>query len=183
MYYFLITTLIIYPTAVLAAVLGIVGGTRYRHQRAKIGSFDAAQVWDQGLSFAQHQPHRACEMTLRRLLVVRLCHRACGQLCALLVSLYDQSVNACVVALPGAVAGSRVFLELLPHGALASSLGMRSPEPLAQSRCASQSVEVTKLLAVVATLLTACAFIAWTIISSVWVSRKQACTGARHWPC
>jgi len=45
MYYFMITTLIIYPTAVLAAVLGIVGGTRYRHQRAKIGSFDAAQVF------------------------------------------------------------------------------------------------------------------------------------------
>jgi len=44
-------------------------------------------------------------------------------------------------------------------------------------------VEVTKLLAVVATLLTACAFIAWTIISSVWVSRKQACTGARRGVC
>ena len=45
MYYFLITTLIIYPTAVIAAVLGIVGGSRYRHQRRTIGSFDAAQVW------------------------------------------------------------------------------------------------------------------------------------------
>jgi hypothetical protein len=43
----------------------------------------------------------------------------------------------------------------------------------------AQSVEVTKLLAVVATLLTACSFIAWAIISSVWVSRKQACSGAR----
>ena len=45
MYYFLITTLIIYPTAVIAAILGIVGGTRFRQQRRKIGSFDAAQVW------------------------------------------------------------------------------------------------------------------------------------------
>ena len=45
MYYFLITTLIIFPTATIAAVLGIVGGTRFRRQRRKVGSFDAAQVW------------------------------------------------------------------------------------------------------------------------------------------
>ena len=52
MYYFLITTLIIYPTAVIAAVFGIVGGTRFRRQRRKIGSFDAAQVWYRGASRA-----------------------------------------------------------------------------------------------------------------------------------
>jgi len=84
---------------------------------------------------------------------------------------------------PVLVAGSRASPELLIILRWLRCCACEAPSLQQEPACAPQSVEVTKLLAVVATLLTACAFIAWTIISSVWVSRKQACTGARHWAC
>lgn len=43
-YYFLVTSLIIFPLGIAAGALGIVGGVRYIRDRKRVGSFDASIV-------------------------------------------------------------------------------------------------------------------------------------------
>lgn len=44
LYYFLVTSLIIFPMGIVAGSLGIAGGVRYIRDRKRVGSFDASKV-------------------------------------------------------------------------------------------------------------------------------------------
>ena len=58
-FYFLSTSLIIFPTAIGGAALGLVGSTRYLRKRHLIGSFDAARVFP--------RPHPALNVSITSL--------------------------------------------------------------------------------------------------------------------
>lgn len=44
LYYFLITSLVIFPMGIVAGSLGIAGGVRYIRDRKRVGMFDASKV-------------------------------------------------------------------------------------------------------------------------------------------